>query len=168
MPNKRDPFCTGPGHPWGSPLATSWGALWSRCLAFATGQAYKEIVASGDYFLRCQRVFLSILRCLCLDAFFWRHFFTEPTLSPPSSYMKMLLPDRWQALAHTLQDSHLAMITQRHLERLGLDGRARDLGMTPDETVLNAVGDIQDLAVLQHDAVLDLAVLDQRHGGRWM
>ena len=36
-----------------------------------------------DYFRRCQRVFLSILRCLCFDAFFSRHFFTEPMVAPP-------------------------------------------------------------------------------------
>lgn len=41
-----------------------------------------------DYFRRCQRVFLSILRCLCLDAFFLRHFLTEPTVSPPSVFME--------------------------------------------------------------------------------
>ena len=35
------------------------------------------------YFLRCQRVFFNILRCLCFDAFFLRHFLTEPTISPP-------------------------------------------------------------------------------------
>ena len=53
------------------------------------------------------------------------------------------------------------MVAQRHLERLGFDGRARDLGVPPDETILDAVRDIDDLAVLQHDAVLDLGVLDQ-------
>ena len=47
------------------------------------------------YFRRCQRVFFNILRCLCFDAFFLRHFLTEPTVSPPFNKYQQL---HWRQL----------------------------------------------------------------------
>src|SRR5216117_3175263 len=42
----------------------------------------KEYLANGYLWRRCQRVFLSILRCLCLLIFFRRFLTTEP-MKPP-------------------------------------------------------------------------------------
>ena len=47
------------------------------------------LIAVG-YFRRCQRVFFNIFRCLCLEAFFFRHFLTEPILSPPFDYLSQI------------------------------------------------------------------------------
>lgn len=60
-----------------------------------------------------------------------------------------------------LQNPHLAMVAQRKLVGFGLDGGALEDHMATDQAVLNAVGDVNDLAVLQDNGMLNLAVLDQ-------
>ena len=55
----------------------------------------RRIASRGNapycYLRRCQRVFFSILRCLCLDAFFLRHFLTDPTIAPP--FLRIFVSD---------------------------------------------------------------------------
>jgi hypothetical protein len=116
------------------------------------------------YFRSCQRVFFSILRCLCLDAFFLRHFWTEPIVSPP---FRAVAVDRYAGAADSnsrgpvsrpapslaaagSEDAHIAAIPG-HFQRLGLDGRA---AMTSCTMRLRCGKGCQDTAVL-HNAMLD-------------
>ena len=87
-------LCWWPANPSGtpplhSPRATTWeqgsAARQARLTSCASGVFCVRILHStcsgsclprSAYFVRrCQRVFLSLLRCLCLDIFFLRHFF---------------------------------------------------------------------------------------------
>ncbi|MER3514119.1 MAG: hypothetical protein C4310_06785 [Chloroflexota bacterium] len=60
-----------------------------------------------------------------------------------------------------LQNPHLAMVAQRKLVSFRLDRGTLEDDMATDQAVLNAVRDVNDLAVLQDNGVLNLAVLDQ-------
>ena len=60
-----------------------------------------------------------------------------------------------------LQNADLAIVSQGHSVGLGPQRRTSNLHVPPDEAVLDAGPDIPDLAILQDDAMLDFAALDE-------
>ena len=59
------------------------------------------------------------------------------------------------------KNPHLTVVPQREFVGLGLYGGAVQVYVASDETVLDACRDIPYAAVLQHDAMLDFAILQQ-------
>ena len=58
-------------------------------------------------------------------------------------------------------DAQPAVVSQGHLVRLGLEWRTGDLYVAADERVFDALINIYDATVLQHNGMLDLTPLDE-------
>src|SRR6266852_2688515 len=60
-----------------------------------------------------------------------------------------------------LQNPDSTVIAEHQLVSAWLDWRARDLNVAPNQAFFDPVGDVDHLAVLEDDAVLDLTRLNQ-------
>jgi hypothetical protein len=58
-------------------------------------------------------------------------------------------------------DTQPTVVSQGHLVRLGLEWRAGDLHVATDERVFDALINVNNTAVLQHNGMLDLTSLDE-------